>query len=268
MGFSKNKFISDNKALSDNLNNNAIASNNNIGSDNFSQNTLMSFNGCFNNIADAIAMFFPSMREAKVERYRAETFYRIGLKAEHIIKILGIQINPIPPKGAIPLFDKLSLEHEEKMHDLWAKLLVEAATSYNPIQLQYAEILSQISSEEAILLKEIYQKQSQISIHDNIWVIINQITGAYGKIHSVYYNGETFNRENIIDALYPIYNENSTSIILLEKLGIITKFFNQRLSNSRQPNEPMIGVYLTEFGYSMLDCLERKRINEDERISE
>lgn len=266
MEVKKNKLVSDNKALSDNLNNNTVASNNNIGNDNFSKNSLFSFINCFNGLDKTIALLFPSIREAMVERYRAETLCRIGIKATDILQILGISANPIPPKGAIPLFDKLSLEHEEEMYDLWAKLLVEAATDYNPIQLQYADVLSQIGSEEAILLKAIYQKQSQISIHDNIWTVINQIKGVFGRTYSVYYNGETFNRENIIDVLYPYGIQANTSIVLLEQLGLISRFFNQRLSSNRQPNEPSVGLYLTEFGYSMIDCLEGK-YNATEELS-
>lgn len=265
MDIKDNKFLSDNKALSDNLNDNAVASNNNIGNDNFSKNSLFSFINCFNGLDKTIALLFPSIRDAMVERYRAETLYRIGIKATDILQILGISAKPIPPKGAIPLFDKLSLEYEEDMYDVWAKLLVEAATEYNPIQLQYADILSKIGSNEAKLLKEIYQKQLKSSIHTKLWLVVNQITGEYGRTHSVSYNGFMYDRENLIDVLYPYSSNQDISIILLEKLGLISKFFNQRLSSNRKANEPDAGLYLTEFGYSMIDCLETKYAKDNKK---
>lgn len=58
----------------------------------------------------------------------------------------------------------------------------------------------------------------------------------------------------------------NTSIVLLEKLGLISRFFNQRLSSNRQSDEPAVGIYLTEFGYSMIDCLEGKH-NATEELS-
>ncbi len=141
--------------LSENLSNNELASGN------FSQNTLVSFDGVFNGLEKTVALFCPSIRNAMVERYRAETFLKIGLKAQDIIKELGIEVKPIPPKAALPMFDKMSLEHESDMYDIWAKLLVSASVDYNPIQIQYAEMLSKISNNEAQLLLKMYNFQTQ-----------------------------------------------------------------------------------------------------------
>ena len=140
--------LDNNKTASDNLSNNEIASGN------FNQNTLASFEGVFNGLEKSVGLFFPSVRNAMVERYRAETFLKIGSKAQDIIEKLGLEVKPIPPKAALPLFEKMTLEHEPEMYQAWAKLLVASAENYNPIQMQYADILSQIGSKEAKLLKE------------------------------------------------------------------------------------------------------------------
>ena len=146
--------IDNNTTASNNL------SNNNVASGNFSQNTLVSFNVDFKGLENTVGLIIPSVRNVMIERYRAETFYKIGMKTEEIIKLLGIDIHPIPPKAALPLFEKASLEHEENMYDLWAKLLVGAINKYNPIQLQYAEILSKIGCEEANILRTVFNYQS------------------------------------------------------------------------------------------------------------
>lgn len=139
------------KIVSENLSNNEVISGN------FSQNKLIDFDVDFNGLEKTVSLFFPSVRNAFVERYKAETFLKIGLKAQDIIDRLGIEVKPIPPKAALPLFEKMSLEHEEDMYDLWAKLLVNASIGYDPMQIQYAEILSKIGSNEARLLKDVFE---------------------------------------------------------------------------------------------------------------
>lgn len=63
---------------------NSMFSENNIASDNFSQNTLVSFNGIFKGLDKLVELFFPSVRNAQVERYRAETTLFIAQKAQEL----------------------------------------------------------------------------------------------------------------------------------------------------------------------------------------
>lgn len=147
--------IDNNTTASNNL------SNNDVVSGNFSQNTLVSFAGVFNGLEKSIGLLIPSVRNVLVERYRAETTALILDKAIKIIEENGLTINSIPPKGALPLFDKLSLEHEKEMYDIWANLLVNASMNYDPIYILYSEILSKISNAEAKLLLEMYHYQTK-----------------------------------------------------------------------------------------------------------
>ena len=148
--------VDDNRVLSDNLSNNSI----DVASGNFSQNKLINFDGVFNGLEKSVGLFFPSVRNAMVERYQAETTMIILNKAIELIQDNGLDIKQIPPKIALPLFDKLSIEHETEMYDLWAKLLVSASDNSNPILIQYSEILSKIGSNEAHLLLDMYNYQS------------------------------------------------------------------------------------------------------------
>lgn len=294
MELKDNKLISDNKALSDNFNDNMVGSSNNIGNDNFSKNSLFSFIDCFNGLDKTIALLFPSIREAMVERYRAETLYRIGLKATKILNILGITAKPIPPKGAIPLFDKLSLEHEEEMYDVWAKLLVEATTEYNPIQLQYADILSKIGSNEAKLLKEVYQKQKQNggvlleleyakSLDESRLQNYNKVIGDDAVMTTKKTNFDFYfpyyieaePKPNTEDSCFQHIIERDfddkvkSTIRLLEQLKLIHKKYtiSHDMHDEKFYAISKIGLLLTEFGYSMIDCLERK-YNATEELSD
>ena len=261
MKIQNNKLASNNKAISENLNDNTIASNNQLLANNkVSIETRGAIDALFENTLEVMCMpkeKFKQIKSGLIVK-QIENCQKILMRAKEIKDNFGINILPPPLKFSIPFMKEAACEHEEEMYDLWAKLLVEAAENYNPIQLQYAEILSQIGSREANLLKNIYYHQSKISIYSDLWLVINQITGAYGQKYYMYFNGETFNKENLIDILYPFNGIKDPSIILLEKLGLISTFFNQRLSSNRKLNEPTAGLYLTEFGYSMLTCLETK----------
>lgn len=194
--------IDNNTTDSNNLSNNQVAS------DNFSQNTLVSFNADFNGLEKTVGLLIPSVRNAIVERYRAETTCIILEKAIKIIRDNGLEVKPIPAKIALPLFDKLSLEHEEEMYDLWAKLLVSSTLNYDPISIYYAEILSKISSKEAKLLLEMYKIQTQ-------YVSFKAYSGKMAKYSKEleYHNTARF-----------IFK--SLQIKVLDTLSYIRKFYN------------------------------------------
>lgn len=181
-------------------------SNNNVASDNFSRNTLVSFNADFNGLEKAIGIIFPSVRNALVERYRAETTAMILEKAINIIKENGLEIKAISPKVALPLFDKLSIEHEEDMYEIWAKLLVSATINYDPIHIYYAEILSKISGNEAKLLLDMYKVQTQYT----------SFRAYAGKMREYSHELEYFNTERFVF--------KALQINVLDALSYIRKF--------------------------------------------
>ena len=131
-----------------------------IASDNTIKNSLLNFETHINGLEKAVALFFPSIRHEMILRYRAETIAKIGVEAYKMAVSEGIQINPIPPKIALPLIEKMSLEHEPDMYGKWAKLLIATGVKSNPIQQQYADILANLNNENANFLKDIYTKQA------------------------------------------------------------------------------------------------------------
>jgi len=124
--------------------------------------SLFNIENIFSDLNEVVTTFFPSFRFEKLLRYRAETIAKVGIEAYKIAKSENIQINPLPPKIALPLVEKLSLEDEPDMFERWAKLLIAAGVNPNPIHQQYADILSGLNSQSANLLKEIYMHQENI----------------------------------------------------------------------------------------------------------
>ena len=135
-----------------------FASENKIASDNTIKTSLFNIENDFSGLANAVSCFFPSMRYELVLRYRAETIAKIGIEAYRLAQNENVQIKPIPPKIALPLIEKMSLEHEPDMYEKWAKLLIAAGINPKPIHQQYADILANLDTHSANLLKDIYMR--------------------------------------------------------------------------------------------------------------
>lgn len=258
---------------------NSMLSNNNVASDNFSNNTLISFEKVFSGLENLVALFFPSVRNAQVERYRAETTLLIAQKAQELKNKYNIEVNPIPPKAAIPLFEKLSVEHEEDMYDLWAKLLVDTSSAYMPIHIQFAEILSKIGGQEAKLLQAVFNFQKankylsrdieeELERYNEKCLIADaadeisgnldvgeteECEGMYNFHHSsspeIYINVPYPNEVVIYDRTYLFDGKicDETSLDLLKQLNLIRIFYDSGDTC----------IVLTELGYDMLETLSK-----------
>jgi len=132
-----------------------------IASDNTIKNSLISFDVDFSGLKDIVSYFFPSIRHEIVLRYRAETIAKIGIIAYNKAKEAGLQATPIPPKIALPLIEKMSLEHEPNMYEKWANLLIAVSVNSNPVHQQYADLLSNLDNYSANFLKTIYTEQKK-----------------------------------------------------------------------------------------------------------
>ena len=81
-------------------------------------------------------------------------------RAEQLMSSIGqsVPTKPIPLKLAIPLFQAASLEDDDYIQDMWAKLLVNASISERKIELRRAhiDILERLSPFEALILNKIY----------------------------------------------------------------------------------------------------------------
>lgn len=178
------------------------------------------------------------------------------------------------------MFDKLSIEHEEDMYDLWAKLLLDTSSKYTPIKIQYAEILSKIGGQEAKLLNAIFKYQKgnkylakhiteEIKKYDEKCLIAdtaNEISGSLKIGDVVEYDGQyemiksnsmpeihinVSYPDNVVvyDRLYIFNNKicDETSLDLLKQLNLIHLFYNSG----------DICIALSELGYDLLEMLNK-----------
>lgn len=287
------KLNCDNKVLREDFNGNTVQtlSNNQMNID--SREVVSSL---FENILEIICMPLEKYKQIKLGLTvkQIDNFQKILERAKNIKDILGINVFQPPLKFSIPFIKQATCEHEEKMYDIWANLLIEAATSYNPIQLQYVDILSKIGNNEANLLHKIYQKQKQQggSLLETKYMQsqAKDVFKGYNLLSSRVKKGTLYLDEVIpanFEFLFPYYVETSTklnisdclqqdviqksfetkiitSVNLLVQLNLIQKKYTLSYDKSGcQYAIPKIGLLLTEFGFSMIDCLENRYVKEN-----
>ena len=98
--------------------------------------------------------------EDKLKYMRWERQMRLMQRASDYMASIGIEAptKPIPLKLAVPLLEAASLEDDDYLQDLWAKLLVNSSIEGSPIDLNrsYIDILERLSHLEARILSVIY----------------------------------------------------------------------------------------------------------------
>jgi hypothetical protein len=105
----------------------------------------------------------------------------------------NIPIKHIPPKIAMPLIEKMSLENESDMYEKWAKLLIATGVNPNPIHQQFADILANLNNKSANFLREIFENQSDSEMESKYEESINKYK------FQVFYNNEEINRRRSFD---------------------------------------------------------------------
>ncbi len=123
--------------------------------------------------------------EDKLKYMRWERQARLMQRAKQLSNEIGLTqpSRPIPLKLAIPLFEAASLEDDDTLQDIWARLLVNAANAESHINLQraYIEILEQITPLEASILLRIYSLPFEDIRHNGVEVERLPFDVAVGK---------------------------------------------------------------------------------------
>ncbi|MBI5936254.1 MAG: DUF4393 domain-containing protein [Betaproteobacteria bacterium] len=112
--------------------------------------------------------------EDKLKYMRWERQVRLMQRADQLLGEIGLAqpTRAIPLKLAVPLLEAASLEDDDRLQDLWARLLVNAANSRSGVDLQraYIAILEQITPLEAALLQNIYSLPFEQTQHNGVVV--------------------------------------------------------------------------------------------------
>jgi len=112
--------------------------------------------------------------EDKLKYMRWERQLRLMQRADKLLREIGLTqpTRHIPLKLAIPLLEAASLEDDDYLQDLWAKLLVNAANGGSRITLQraYIAVLEQLTPLEAAILQKMYTLPYDETRHHGIEV--------------------------------------------------------------------------------------------------
>lgn len=123
--------------------------------------------------------------EDKLKYMRWERQVRLMLRAEQLLQEAGLTrpTRAIPLKLAVPLLEAASLEDNDFLQDLWARLLVNAANGASHVNLQraYIAVLEQITPLEAVILQKIYSLPYDETRHNGVKVCKLPDEVAVGK---------------------------------------------------------------------------------------
>lgn len=112
--------------------------------------------------------------EDKLKYMRWERQVRLMQRAEQLLLEAGLTrpTRAIPLKLAVPLLEAASLEDDDYMQDLWARLLVNAANVASHVSLRraYIAVLEQLTPLEAFILQKIYSLPYDETRHNGVEV--------------------------------------------------------------------------------------------------
>jgi len=227
-------------------------------------------------IADALSPFTEGLGLLgdQVRVYRQQ---RLEAAAAHVKKLtsgLDGEITKLPPKQIVTWIEEASLAESDELSQIWAKLLVGAATNPSSINQRFMELLSKLSKIEVQFLDVLFDR-----------VTTERFASADGKIS---YYGRQLAEEEIssnwdmdigqslvavsrmpmpkhsIDGLLGDgwFDENYRSLLLLRDLGLMD--FKAQLDD-----EEFLTVYLTPLGDEFVEaCQGPIRLNDYQRKNE
>lgn len=110
--------------------------------------------------------------EDRLKYMRWERQVRLMPRADELLRTLGLPgpTRAIPMKLAIPLLQGASLEDDDSLQDMWARLLVNAANADSGVDLKrvYIDILERLTPLEALLLDVMYRLPFETTQHNKI----------------------------------------------------------------------------------------------------
>ncbi|MDP2241886.1 MAG: Abi-alpha family protein [Burkholderiales bacterium] len=110
--------------------------------------------------------------EDKLKYMRWERQVRLMQRSEQLLLEAGLTrpTRAIPLKLAIPLLEAASLEDDDYLQDLWARLLVNAANGGSHVSLHraYIAVLEQLTPLEAVILQKIYSLPFDETRHNGV----------------------------------------------------------------------------------------------------
>ncbi len=118
-------------------------------------------------LEQAVGIFEDKLRYIRWERQE-----RLFLRAQEFMTQEGIvqPSRPIPLKFALPLFSAASIEEDNDLQDVWAKLLVNFTNETSNIEpsRMYIDLLERLSSLEIWIISKIYLNNYDEILHNGV----------------------------------------------------------------------------------------------------
>lgn len=91
----------------------------------------------------------------KIRIIRYENAIKIIDRARNISKKEKINIKNVPLNFLVPFLEQASLQEDDEITEIWARLLTSAATDYDPILIVIKDTLTRLSSREVGFIDEV-----------------------------------------------------------------------------------------------------------------
>jgi hypothetical protein len=97
-----------------------------------------------------------------IRTFRFKRSVRLLEKVKRICEETGFEPSAVPLKMLLPILKNASLEDDEDLHDRWANLLANAASSSSTVRPAFPEVLRQLSPTDARFLDVIFDGVTQV----------------------------------------------------------------------------------------------------------
>ena len=156
------------------------------------------------------------------------------VKAERIIveKKLDTSFRQISPKLALPIFQNASIEDDESLHDLWAKLLVASIDpAIKKPRTAFIDIIKQLEPIDVNIMKELFDLYNKEKIAKEKRLIkfkppYTVIDPSEIKLHTSLFRKEL----HIEDEIYWAAIDN------LQRLGLCRSYIEEDSIENTQPD--------------------------------
>lgn len=88
--------------------------------------------------------------------WRLKRAVRLWEDVKKLASAAHLELKPVAPRLLFPILDSATLNEDEDLHARWVALLANAATTENQVLPAFADILKQLTPEEARLLDDTY----------------------------------------------------------------------------------------------------------------
>jgi len=176
--------------------------------------------------------------EDRLKYMRWERQIRLMERAEQFLRSRGLQrpTRAVPMKIAVPIFHLGSLEDDDILQDIWAKLLVNAADGSfgKDIRRSYVAIIENITSFEAVILERIYSISDDVASDGGLYTAF-----LPDKITTIQPGSENDQQPN---------EDVKLALSNLIRLGCITP------ASSISGEQLLYRVYQTSFGKAFVEA--------------